>query len=104
MADQSDEIEVKTGMGSVKASGNMVVLLVVIVAGFGALGFMVRDSDVRQMSFVVEARAERNQQYKEQREIQTEGNFILAKCLSSREECQKLQFDMPDSLRRKIGR
>lgn len=101
---EEDRIDIKTPFGAIKASGNMVLLLVVILAGFGVMGFMIRDSDIRQMASFVEGRTERNQQNRESAERQNEANFILAKCLSSKEECQKLQFDMPESLRRKIGR
>lgn len=103
-----DRIEVETSLGSVKASGSLVPLLVTIFIGFAAIVYMLSDHDRRQLGVLSEARAERLQQIKRiedsQARIDDSMQAVIYVLSLSQEQRQKLNLDMPDGLRRKTGR
>ena len=97
-ANDGIKVTLPFGWGTVYAHGPMVIAVVLLV-GAVALGlFMLRDHDIRS--------AERDAQMLANqvafKDSQNESTYVLAKCLLSKEECQKVQLGMPDSLRGKI--
>lgn len=92
-----DELEVKTSFGSVKASGAQVVMVLVAVLLCAILGYQawVHDAAGKERSGNI------NKQISELKDAINEQTFILTLSPSDRE---KLRLDMPESLRRKLGR
>lgn len=108
MSAEEDRLEVRTGFGSVKASGNLVVLLIVIVLCSGGVAYMVRDHDMRQTALTAAARVERMAQFQEmemnQRALKDsidENTYVQT--LTS-DERKGLHMDMPASLWAKTHR
>ena len=95
--DDKDEVEVKTSFGSIKAAGNMVIVIIVVVCASGALGYMIRDHDMR----TAERSQDTRKQVTELKEAMAEQTYVLT--LDERQR-KELRLDMPDSLRRKTGR
>lgn len=96
-----DRIDVKTPFGSVKASGNMVVLIVVLIAGFGGLGWVLLRTMEAHDKGGMERGAKISQQVDDLKDAINEQTFVLTLSQQKREE---LRLDMPESLRRKVGR
>lgn len=94
---EEDRIEVKTGFGSVKASGNLIVLLVVIAMGFGFLAYMQFDHDKggkeRSVTIIESIGA--------LRKSMDENTFVQT---LTEQQKHALNLDMPESLRRKVMR
>lgn len=95
--EDKDELEVKTSFGSLKAGGSVVVLVLVIFCTSGALGYMIRDHDLRGL----ERGAETRKQVSDLKDAMTEQTYVLTLDEKGRKE---LRLDMPETLRRKTGR
>jgi hypothetical protein len=105
---QQDQLEVKTSVGSVKATGNLVVILVALVGCSLVLGYMLRDHDLRQTETTASARAERMEQFRDMERNQLslkdsmdENTYVQT---LTAEEKKALRMDMPESLRQKVHR
>lgn len=92
-----ESLEVKAPFGSVKVTGGQLVFVVLAVLLAGILGYQgwIHDASGKERSQVI------NKQISDMKDAINEQTFILTLSPADRE---KLRLDMPESLRRKIGR
>ncbi len=96
VVEEGDSMEVKTGFGTLKASGPVVVVVVIVLASAGVLGYMIRDHDLRN----VDRASGIIKQVSDLKEAMAEQTFVLTLDEKGRKE---LRLDMPESLRRKTN-
>jgi hypothetical protein len=95
--EEKDELEVKTGFGSVKAGGSAVVIVVAVVCAAGVVAFMLRDHDLRAAEQIQDTRKHITD-LKEAVHEQTYINTL------NEQQKRDLRLEMPESLRKKVGR
>lgn len=97
MSDEKDELEVTTQFGSVKAGGSVVVIIIAIIVAAGLGLYMLREHDLK----AAEMSNDTKKQISDLKEATNEQTFVLT---LSEKERRDLRMDMPESLRRKVGR
>ena len=101
-ANEGDSMEVKTAVGSLRAQGTLVVLVLAIAAGAGFVAYMVRDHDLRNVDRAAGIVAMQRDTIAAQRRV--EESLDAAAYILTLDERQRreLRLDMPDSLRKKV--
>lgn len=93
-AASGDSMEVKTSLGSLKANGSVVVIILVVIASCCGIAFMVRDGDLRAQ----DRSASTDKKVESVNQKLEEAVYVLT--LDERQR-KDLKLDMPESLRRR---
>jgi hypothetical protein len=104
---RGDDVEVNAPFGwKVRFPARYLTSVIISVAGFGALGYMLRDHDLRVMETLTAYRTERNQNVHslEQHQISLDESMqqmIYVLTLPEKDRA-RLNLQMPETLRRRL--
>lgn len=106
---KDDGLEVQAPGGwKIKATGQGIAIMILVVCGVAFIAYMIRDHDLRNVeraAVIATSQKEIVTGQKSVVESLDANTFVMVKCFNSKTECEKLNsIEMPDSLRRKVGR
>jgi hypothetical protein len=98
----TDTMEVKTGFGSLKASGSVVVIIIAIAAGVAVTAYLIHDEGMRNVDRAADMRASQREIVSGQRQVVESLDANTYVLTLTEAERRALKMDMPESLRRKV--
>lgn len=99
-----NSMEVKTSIGSIRAGGQVAVIILCIVMCCGFVAYMVRDHDLRNVERAQDIKANLKSVIDAQKRVEDSLDSAAYILTLSEAERRALKMDMPDSLRKKVGR
>ena len=95
-AQEEDSVDIKSPFGNIKVGGANTVLVLIVLLGFAAIAYMIRDHDIRSN--------ERNQEMiVSQNKIHSSMQDMTYVLTIPETERQRLRLSMPDGLRHRMN-
>ena len=110
---RSDDVNIELPFGKFRFPGKYLSSTVVVIAAVGALGYMIRDHDLRQAQQLSDAVKQRTEQLTgvvgkleelkmQQKEMKGSVDTVAYILLLNEKQRSQYRFDMPEPMRKKL--
>lgn len=99
-----DSLQVQTRFGTLKAGGPVSVIILCVIMCSGFIAYMVRDHDLRNVERAEVIKANLKEVITAQKRVEESLDSAAYILTLSEAEKRALKMDMPDALRKKVGR